>query len=277
MIKYNEKLYAERLLTEGFLTKYIAYELKILVKYFKQEKKISAKERKILLYEFCEKYISEFNRVKYFKIINSALRYGSKGINKLIVINSIPITDKEIEYINELEIEEHYKKVLFTLLVKIKLNKELCLQKFNNASKFNFFGGKVELYKEIKQMSKIPDIYDINIIINELSTMGYIDIRNRGRVNLLFIESIEVSKEIVFEITNFYNIGYYFDWFNGANGVIKCENEGCEEIVKKTNNNMKYCVNCAKEVKLEQNKLWKREYDKSRKIENPYNPTPTRV
>jgi len=260
LIKYNEKLYAERLLKEGFLTKYIAYELKILVKYYKQEMKISAKQRKILIYEFCEKYIIEFNRVKYFKIINSALRYGSKGINKLIVINSIQVTDKEIEYINGLEIEEHYKKVLFTLMIKTKLNKELCLQKFNNASKFNFFGGKVELYKEIKQMSKIPDTYDINIIINYLSNMGYIDIRNRGRVNLLFIENIELSNDIVFEVNNFYNIGYYFDWFNGENGVIKCENEGCEELVKKTGKNQKYCKECWKEIWRNYNADKQKEY-----------------
>ena len=260
MIKYNEKLYAERLLKEGFLTKYIAYELKILVKYYKQEMKISAKQRKILIYEFCEKYIIEFNRVKYFKIINSALRYGSKGINKLIVINSIQVTDKEIEYINGLEIEEYYKKVLFTLMIKTKLNKELCLQKFNNASKFNFFGGKVELYKEIKQMSKIPDTYDINIIINDLSNMGYIDIRNRGRVNLLFIENIELSKNFVFEVNNFYNIGYYFDWFNGNNGVIKCENDGCEELVKKTGKNQKYCKECWKEIWRNYNADKQKEY-----------------
>lgn len=255
MIKYNEKLYAERLLEEGFLTKYIAYELKILVKYAKQVGKLSVKDRKILIYDFCEKYITNFNRVKYFKIINSALRYGSKGINKLIVISSISVTDKEIEYINELEIEEYYKKVLFTLMIKIKLNKELCLQKFNNASEFNFFGGKVELYKEIKQISKIPNTYDINILINDLSNMGYIDVRHRGRINLLFVDNIESSENIIFEVTNFYSIGYYFDLWNKSNNVIKCENYGCNEIFKKKNNRHKYCPTCWKEIDKKQTRL----------------------
>ena len=42
----------------------------------------------------------------------------------------------------------------------------------------------------------------------------------------------------------------------------------CGLLIRFANNKQKYCYECAREVNLYQNRLWKREYDKSRKIEN---------
>jgi len=261
--RYDEKKYAEEILKHGFLTQYHRYELKILVKYFKEVLEKKASERKKLIYKFCESNIVNFNRVKYFKMINSALLYGSKRINKLILIKSIPITDKEINYITMLKLDDVHKKILFTFLVKVKLNKEITKQVYGKASEYNIFGGKKESFKEVFEMSKLSNEYNIDTLVNQLSNMGYIDVRTRGKINLRFIENIEVSKEgkIVFEITNFNNVGYYLEWYNGNDKFIKCENNGCGEIIRKTNGNRKYCENCQKEKQKE----WDKEYQKQKR------------
>ena len=262
--RYNEKKYAEEILKKGFLTQYHRYELKILVKYYKEVLAEKASERKKLVYQFCENNIVKFNRVKYFKIINSALAYGSKRINKLILIESIPITKNEIKYINGLEIDSVHKKILFTFIVKNKLNKEMSKQIYGKVSDYNIFGGKTESYKEVFEMSRLSGEYDINKLVNGLSNLGYVDVRTRGKINLSFIDDIVVNKDekgnkidnIVFEITNFDNVGYYFDWYNGDDKYMKCENEVCGEIIKKTNGNIKYCIDCAKKMQFNQKKEW---------------------
>jgi len=287
-LRYNEKKYAEEILKKGFLSQYHRYELKILVKYYKEILNEKASERKKLVYEFCENNIVKFNRVKYFKIINTALAYGSKRINKLILIENIPITKNEIEYINGLELENVHKKILFTFIVKNKLNKEMSKQIYGKVSDYNIFGGKTESYKEVFEMSRLSGEYNINKLVNDLSNLGYVDVRTRGKINLSFINDIIIDKDkkgkviddIIFKIINFDNVGYYFDWYNGDEKYMKCENDGCEEIIRKTNGNIKYCSDCAKEIKKEQDRIADKKYRdkiKNEKAEKPLNPTPTMV
>jgi hypothetical protein len=244
--KYNEEEYAKQIEKNGFLTKYHMYELTILVKYWKSQG-IKPKQRKEMAYKFCEKYIENFNKVKYFRKINTVLRNGSKKNNPLIIIKEIPITDAEIEYINNLDIDYNYKKVLFTLLVNNKIKKEVCKIRYGDVLKFNYVGGKQKYFNDIFEMSKIPNTYKINNIMNYLSNNGYIDIRTKGKINLLFVESIESSNKIVFNITTFDNIGYYFDWYNEDEKIIRCED--CGKLIKQTSNRRKYCSSCWKEYR----------------------------
>lgn len=252
-LRYREDLYAEQILENGFLTKYHVHEMKILVKYFKS-KGIKPKERKNLIYEFCEKYIEDFNKVLYFRKINSALIVGQKKHNNLIIIKEIPITKSEVDFINNLDIEYHYKKVVFTLLVQNKINKMVCDFLFGKHSDYNFFGGKKQHYKETFSQSKIPVRYslnnvnvknDIHNIINRLNEQGIIRLGNRGRIVLSFIDEIESDDEIALNVTTFDNIGYYLDYFNNENNVIKCE--CCNELVKKTGKNHRMCRVCWKD------------------------------
>ena len=71
--KYNEEEYAKQIEQHGFLTERHNYELVLLVKYWKKLG-IKPKQRKEKLYEFCKKYIVNFNDVLYFKQINTALK-----------------------------------------------------------------------------------------------------------------------------------------------------------------------------------------------------------
>jgi len=256
--KYNEEEYAKKIEENGFLTNRHNYELTLLIKYWKKCG-IKPKARKEKIYEFCKNNIEKFNEVKYFKRINSALRKGSRKDNPLIIIEKIPITSKDIEYINSLDIEYDYKKILFTLLVRMKIKKEICILKYGNYLQYNYLSGTQKTYNEIYEVSKISNTYKINKIINILEQLGYVDVRTRGRIKLLFIDNIEESSKIEFNVTTFDNIGYYFDWYNGDDKIIRCEN--CGKLIKRRNNRQKYCPTCWKE---KQKELWKEASQKYR-------------
>lgn len=241
--KYNEEEYAKIIESKGFLTQYHTYELTLLVKYWKK-KGIKPKERKEKIYEFCKKHIEKFNEVKYFRKINYVLNKGNRKDNPLIIINNIPITDNEFKYINKSNIEYDYKKILFSLLVSMKIKKEILRQKYGNQSDFYFIGGTQKIFDEIFEMSKLPNnIYEINSIINMFENLGYVDVRTKGKINLLFMNEIEKSDVIVFEIITFDNIIYYFDFYNGDEKIIKCID--CGTFIKQSKNkHKKYCKIC---------------------------------
>lgn len=251
MIIYRNKEidYAEKILKDGFQTNFTTYELKILAKYYKY-KDIKSQQRKELLYEFCEKNIKNFNKVKYFKTINSALNHATNKNNKIIQIDSINITKSEVEYLNNLDIEYDHKKVLFCLLVESKLNILKYKMRYGEDCNGKLFGGaKVSYYKDLSEFTGLSQSVDINKIINHLSDNGLVTTINRGKIYLTFIENIDAGEDIAFEIKTFDNTGMYMDYYNGSDKIIKCE--CCDELVEKTANNRKYCVECWKEKEKE--------------------------
>ena len=269
--KYNEEEYAKQIEQHGFLTERHNYELVLLVKYWKKLG-IKPKQRKEKLYEFCKKYIVNFNDVLYFKQINTALKKGGRKDNPLIIIDSIPITNEEIEYINNLDIEYNYKKILFVLLVEMKTYKEIHKLKYGNVLKYNYISGNQNTYNEILEVSKMSNNkYKINAIINELEILGLVDVRMRGKINLVFMNNIKESEIVVFEITTFDNIGYYFDLYNGDPKIINC-NE-CGKLIKATSNRQKFCRSCWREKEQgRQREKWHKYKDKYRPatvLENP--------
>jgi len=269
--KYNEQDYAIQVEKNGFLTKYHNYELMLLIKYWKQYG-IKPKQRKEKLYSFCKDNIENFNEIKYFKKLNYILREGGKKDNPLIIIENIPITDNEIKYINNLNIDYNFKKILFTLLVEMKVKKEIGRLKYGEVTKYNYIRGNQNTYNEIFEVAKIPNNnYKINVIINELEQLEYIDVRTRGRIRLLFMDYIEESNVTVFDVTTFDNMGYYFDWYNGDLKIIECEN--CGKLIKATSNRKKYCSVCWEEKrKNDINENAKKYYHSNKdfiRLENP--------
>jgi hypothetical protein len=241
-------------LDKGFVSNHIKYELQLLVKYYK-ELGYKPKERKELIYQFCEKYMDGFDRVLHFKLINSALNYGKNKNNILVEIENVSITKEELNYIDSLSIDHDYKKVIFTLLVLEKLNKQY--HEIRNESKNNehYFGG-AKKYKELVETSKISlkKNNQIHNMIGHLDELGIVQITGNSSIKLLFMYDIPESDEVGIIVSTYDNIGYYYDLHTSENKVKKCES--CETPIKPKNNKNKYCEECAKIIKNEQNKKY---------------------
>jgi hypothetical protein len=236
-----------------------------------KEKGMKPKERKEVIYKFCEEKLEGFDRVTHFKMINSILNYGQNYKNKLIEIDSVPVSKNELLYIDALDTSHDYKKVIFTLLVMDKLNKKF--HEIRNELRFNnehYFGGTSN-YKELVTSSKVSlkQNKQIHSIIGELDKNGIIKITGNGSIKLSFIYGIENDDEIEMHITTFDNIGYYFDLYKGENKVKKCE--CCGTPIRPKNNKHKYCKLCANNKEKDRKRLWKRNKIGS-EIENCSNP-----
>jgi len=257
--KYNEKDQAEKIIDEGFSSNHLSGELKVLAKYFKYLGQ-KPKEREESLYAICKKHITDFNKVSYFRRINSALNYAKKKDSNIIDIKSIPVYKSELNYIDNLGVPHYYKKVVFTLLILSKLGKEV--QLLRDSKKVNedyYFGGNQRNYQELKLSSKIPQqskrnkIKGIHEIIGDLDKEGIVQIRGKGYIKLLFIYPLS-QDQVAFEIDTYDDIGYYYDLHTGENKVKRCEE--CKKIIKMKSNRTKYCEDCLKEKKLESKREW---------------------
>ncbi|MBD1379195.1 hypothetical protein [Metabacillus arenae] len=267
--KYKEKTYAEEILKNGFSTNNLIGQLKILAKYYKH-KELKPKEREEKLYEFCGNNIKNYNKVKYFKTVNSALNHARNNKNKLIEINEIKVSDKELQVIEGFNVGNLHKKVLFTMLVLDKLNKES--QKIKYGDEFNnkeyYFGRNPSQYKELIESSKIPKgkskkIKNIHSIIGDLNNEGVLESTNQGRIKLSFMYNIPDDDLGVITINSFDNIGLYYDLHIGENKVKKCE--CCETPIKVKSNRTKFCDTCFEDNWREYNAKKQREYRENKK------------
>lgn len=248
--KYNEIQYAELIFRKGFQTKHIPTELRLLVLYCRDIVKLKPQEREKYIYEFCNKYISNFKKEKFFKTINKTLTNALNKKQKLVNIDKIDIYENEIQYINDLDIKYDYKKVMFTFMVQLKLNKAVYEYKNNKEYNSIYFRGGKKKYNNIKKIANISSKLSINDeVINELSKIKLIEILCRGAILLKYLENIKCGDKVLIEIKDFENIGYYFDYYNKVEGVIQCEN--CNKPIKQINNKNKYCKECAKEKNIQ--------------------------
>jgi hypothetical protein len=254
--QYKERTYAKEILSNGFITKHIKYELQLLVRYYK-ELGYKPKERKELVYKFCEKYLDGFDRVIHFKLINSSLNSCKNKDNVLVEIENIPITKEELIYIDNLYIDHDYKKVIFTLLVLDKLNKKYHDIRNEPKSNEHYFGGDKK-YKELIDSSKITlkQNKQIHNIIGKMDELGIIEILGNSSIKLLFIYNIPESSEVRIRVSKYDNIGYYYDLYTGENKIKQCEY--CEVPIKVNGKYKIYCNDCAEEKEKIRKREWKR-------------------
>lgn len=268
--KYNEREYAKKIYKEGFQTRFIKYELVILVKYLKELGK-TKKDTEKEIYEFCEKHIEKFNKIKYYKILDGAIRDGRKKNNKLIVLDSIMIMNSELKHIDDLDIGHEYKKLLLSMLVSKKISFELSKiqpKQGEEEKKLSLFvGGSTKKYKEIFKLANITGKYEIegkhytykiDDMINDLVKKGLVSSldNHSGLIYVNCLKEIEQDGEIFYELKNkdFDNIGYIFDYYKGENKIKSCSE--CGSLFKQKSNKQKYCDKCSKIIKNEQNKSY---------------------
>lgn len=253
--KYRELEYAKKIYDEGFQTKYVPTELKLVALYMKTVLEYKPKDLREKIYEFCSNNIQGYNRVKYYKVINKAINFATNKKNKLVTIEKIDIYNYEYNYINNLLVcdsngeipsfDYDCKKVAFTLLCIIKINKQICKIKSGKDSKGLHFQGGKKKYNDLKKMAKINDKLRINEdIIHMLSECNIVTPLHGGLIRLNFVEELnslssENGDNVAFEVKNFDNAGWYFDYYNGVDKMKLCKH--CEQPFKQTKHDILYC------------------------------------
>ncbi len=272
--KYNELDYAKEIYEKGFQSQnHLPTELRLVATYMRRVLNYKPKDLKENFYKWCEEHIDGYNRVLYYKPINKAISNASKKGSCLVVAEPVKIYQPEIDYIiNSIIVDDEgrkykhsndCKKLMFTLLVRSKLNKQLFEQRNTDEKKkykgTSFSGGQKK-YTELKKMAKLPQKLKINEeIIHYLYVSNQVTPMNSGILRLDFIDDIYKNVNIkdlesIMEIADFDRIGWYFDFYNGDEKIKKCEL--CGSLIKNKSKTKppKYCDECAREIKLEQQK-----------------------
>lgn len=264
--KYNELEIARDLYENGLQNmNNIGNELRLVAIYIRRVLDLKPKQLREQMYGYSEKYIIGYKREKYYSIINRAINNATKKGSCLISIENIPVYKEELEYINSVEIKSEYeyecRKLMFTLLVRMKLNKEIFNMRNTDEDKScsgKYFKGGQRKYNELKRQAKLPDKIKLNEeLFHDLYRSELVEPKYNGLIEFKFIDEInklESSEEII-SINQFDDIGWYYDLYMGDAKIKRCES--CGKLIKiksKHDGSSKYCESCAKRIKNEQNK-----------------------
>lgn len=186
----------------------------------------------------------------------------------------IPVTFKEMSYIDNLDIDSNEKKVILSLFVKKKIAYEINkIQKGDKAKLSVYFNGTKRTLNEIFRISNISTKCKINDIIYSLVKKNIIESVIKGDIILSFIYDIydfiesngkkniiyDIKQEDIFhKIKDFTNIGNVYDYYKRDNRIIKCARCGVLIRRKISQKRIKYCRNCAKKVLGTQKYEWKK-------------------
>ena len=187
-----------------------------------------------LIEEFLIKCDPNVNLVKWQGAIESIAK--SAGKYPLIEIDSIKITESELEKIHSLD-GKMLQRLMFTLL---------CYAKYGNAVNPDNNSWVNQESKIIFNMANIVVTTKRQaLMINDLWRNGYIRYSNvidNVNINVLIIDD---SSPIAVNITDFRNIGYQYSMMQGEN-FIACKE--CGLVIKRSSNHQAYCPTCSVEI-----------------------------
>lgn len=252
---FKERDRAEFIINKGFVGNYIKSDISVLLKYYKEsgmvKKDAICEVKRILKKTMGCSEVSE----KYENEIKSIADKSYHKDSKLIHVDKVDIYKEELEFINNLEVRYSLKKILFTLLIYKKIEFEITDHKCN----VNYYSDNDYKRRNLKLIYGSAMKLDESVF--ELSKLDLLQNGYNSDIKLLFIDKInELDKtDVVYEVVEFENSALYFDMYNSRGNKIKpCQN--CKMLFKPKSNAGKYCKNCAKEVKMQQDRSY--HYDK---------------
>lgn len=231
-IIFDERKHVRKMLYKGFLTaSNNKFEMQLLANYYR-ELGHSDKEIEIELHDFCKRYSKNYNKVKFYKIIDDKVNKSNKL--KLKSAEPIFITKAEIDTILS---EDNYKcqKLMFVYLVLAKYYMN------NNHTEKYYVGCKdSDIYNLCDMYTRKEEKMEL---MHYLTKQGYI---TPTLSMSSIINYVNEDSPIEIELIPDNDMVYYFEKYMG--GIfINCD--VCNKLVKKTNNRIKYCKECAKEKK----------------------------
>ena len=268
---YKERDYANELLENGFMTKYVNYEMMLLCKLWK-EMGLSKDETKQNLVLFCELYIPSYSEMVYWRSIEKSVNKVYRKDSKLIQVDSIPIYRHEFEFINNCDYSHPYKRLLFAFLVLKKIHSNVWELNSGEKKMSGLFSGGEKQYRMVQEMAHLKGgkKENVNFMIYDLSQDGLVTSLALAKVYLNFIDTLkekERESEEIICVSDFEHVWMYFDYLSGYNRagrVVVCQDCNKPFHYENKTRRPKYCPECKHQKEL----MWKREYAKRKRIES---------
>lgn len=272
--KYKELDLAKKIYENGFLSdKHRPTELRLLATYMRRILNYKPKRLREEMEAWCKKHVAGYRQETYYKLLKSATTQACKKGSTLVQINKIEIYQYEMDYINTLKISSEYaydcRKLLFTLLFHMKINRNIVKQKSPElASSYQglYFKGGKRKYTELKKLAKLPEKLKINEdIIYTLWTHQLVTPLHDGLIRLDFLHNLRILQEqtssidktVVLQIRDYDSVGWYYDYYHQNKRITFCK--CCGSIFRKHSNKELYCSDeCKQHMKNQNNKKYQK-------------------
>jgi hypothetical protein len=249
---------------EYLITGYIDYKkptdtIRILIKYF-YSKGMDKSQIRDEIENYMVKNYLDFNSASWQNTLDNMVKTYSKEKFNLIAVDSINITQGEWNTIRSVG-NIKFERLLFVLLVYAKV-----LNKINDKNN-NWVN------KEINTIFKAAKLTETGkqqrLILKQLSDLEYLQIPKMVNGTSVRVGFIDDNSKVLFELKDFENIILSYFMLKGEN-IKVCEGDGCNNLIKVTTSNNKYCPNCSKEInRIKTLENWHKNKSKNFEATNP--------
>ena len=243
---FDEETKAKQIIKNGFPDNKIDYgEMYLVAKYFRQKYNLKEKELREILIKFCKKQDGEFNPIRdsknLRKWIKSAMNYN------LRIINSITISENDINFIKKIETERD-KKIFFAILVLVKSFKKGSTRigiDYKKSDKYYLRYSNLGDIIKIAGLKNTKDVDIAKIIYNYQEHFTFY----MPEKELIRVEWIDKTPQGEITISEFDNLLSLYAILFGEK-FERCSICG-KEYIKKSNR-QKYCEKCVEDIKRKQ-------------------------
>ena len=207
----NERKYIEEQLSSGEFKSNIPAILPMFARYCRHEYKMKIKEVRDALEVCMTTYYENYNPVKWSSALDRYARNSYK--RELFEIDTIPITQNELDYISSLK-SVRLERLMFTLL---------CLAKCYNARNEKNNNWTNLAAKDVFRLARVSTTVDEqNYFVRDLYVMGLVSYSKKIDNLNLQVNFIDNDSDAVLAISDLRELGYeYMQWKQG--GYFRCE------------------------------------------------------
>lgn len=183
--------------------------------------------------------------IRWNDAIQNAVKYAIK--NPPVNIDSIKLTKDELAFIDNID-SVQARRLAFTLLCIAKYYD--AVRETNNhwvSTKDSIVMSMANIKTSMKRQCALFRL------LNEIGFLEFAKKVDNTNTRISFLDEDRGNSEVVFEVTDFRNLGYQYLMYKGE-AFYKCEN--CGLVTKfdplKASNRLKYCKECALKIAVRQ-------------------------
>jgi hypothetical protein len=253
IFSFDEERDAEKIIKDGFPNSSIDYsKMYLIAKYFRHSFKYGAIRLEKEIIKFCKSQDKNFNPVVESEAIkrwvNSAMLYDLRKID------SINISQKEIDFLKTIELAKDRKLLFMTLILAKALKKRNTRHKQEVVKTSDNYYIHYNNFLDIIRLAKVKNTSEIDfakILYKYKTNFTFYN----AEKELIRVDYADIDTEHGILIDNLDKTFEYYELFFNNNTIKKINHcIRCDNPIVKSNNNQKYCTNCAKLIKAEKTK-----------------------